>query len=85
MGSFSYLEVFVFFSDCHQAIIMMFDDMQAHIERALHGHFLFRRLTDSQCHVLLDCMHRIEVKHRDVVVQQVVSCLDICHGVKFCD
>ncbi|XP_026658591.2 protein phosphatase 2C and cyclic nucleotide-binding/kinase domain-containing protein isoform X3 [Phoenix dactylifera] len=43
---------------------------EAHIERALHGHFLFRRLTDSQCHVLLDCMHRIEVKRGDVVVQQ---------------
>ncbi|KAG1335056.1 protein phosphatase 2C and cyclic nucleotide-binding/kinase domain-containing protein [Cocos nucifera] len=43
---------------------------EAHIERALHGHFLFRRLTDSQSHVLLDCMQRIEVKCGDVVVQQ---------------
>ncbi|ONK80591.1 uncharacterized protein A4U43_C01F19540 [Asparagus officinalis] len=43
---------------------------EAHIERVLHDHFLFRRLTDSQCHVLLDCMQRVEVKPGDVVVQQ---------------
>uniref|UniRef100_A0A0D9VEU8 protein-serine/threonine phosphatase n=1 Tax=Leersia perrieri TaxID=77586 RepID=A0A0D9VEU8_9ORYZ len=43
---------------------------QAHIERILHDHFLFRKLTDSQCHVLLDCMQRVEVKAGDVVVQQ---------------
>ncbi|XP_072985418.1 protein phosphatase 2C and cyclic nucleotide-binding/kinase domain-containing protein isoform X2 [Typha latifolia] len=43
---------------------------EAHIERALRDHFLFRRLTDSQCHVLLDCMQRIEVKPGDVVVKQ---------------
>ncbi|XP_052143339.1 protein phosphatase 2C and cyclic nucleotide-binding/kinase domain-containing protein isoform X1 [Oryza glaberrima] len=43
---------------------------QAHIERILHDHFLFRKLTDSQCHVLLDCMQRVEVKAGDIVVQQ---------------
>lgn len=53
----------------------MFSGSQAHIERVLHDHFLFRRLTDSQCHVLLDCMQRVEVKPGDVVVQQVISCL----------
>lgn len=53
--------------------------LQAHIERALHDHFLFRKLTDSQCHVLLDCMQRVEVQPGDVVVQQVIilSLLDI--------
>lgn len=44
---------------------------QAQIERALHDHFLFRKLTDSQCHVLLDCMQRVEVQPGDVVVRQV--------------
>ncbi|XP_071696768.1 protein phosphatase 2C and cyclic nucleotide-binding/kinase domain-containing protein [Rutidosis leptorrhynchoides] len=43
---------------------------EAHIERALHDHFLFRKLTDSQCHVLLDCMKRVEVQAGDTVVQQ---------------
>ncbi|CAN6251208.1 unnamed protein product [Urochloa humidicola] len=43
---------------------------QAHIERVLHDHFLFRKLTDTQCHVLLDCMQRVEVKPGDIVVQQ---------------
>lgn len=43
---------------------------EAHIERALHDHFLFRKLTDSQCNVLLDCMQRVEVQPGDVVVQQ---------------
>ncbi|CAL5058821.1 unnamed protein product [Urochloa decumbens] len=43
---------------------------QAHIERVLHDHFLFRKLTDSQCHVLLGCMQRVEVKPGDIVVQQ---------------
>ncbi|KAJ4957465.1 hypothetical protein NE237_024576 [Protea cynaroides] len=43
---------------------------EAHIERALHDHFLFRKLTDSQCHVLLDCMQRVEVQAGDIVVQQ---------------
>lgn len=43
---------------------------EAHIERVLHDHFLFRRLTDSQCQVLLDCMQRVEVKPGDVVVRQ---------------
>ncbi|GJM90877.1 hypothetical protein PR202_ga07198 [Eleusine coracana subsp. coracana] len=42
----------------------------AHIEQVLHDHFLFRKLTDSQCHVLLDCMKRVEVKPGDIVVQQ---------------
>lgn len=46
--------------------------IQAHIEQALHDHFLFRRLTDSQRHVLLDCMRRVDVKPGDVVVQQVI-------------
>ncbi|VVA10523.1 PREDICTED: phosphatase [Prunus dulcis] len=43
---------------------------EAQIERALHDHFLFRKLTDSQCHVLLDCMERVEVQPGDVVVRQ---------------
>lgn len=43
---------------------------EAHIERALHDHFLFRKLTDSQCHVLLDCMQRVEVQAGDIVVKQ---------------
>lgn len=43
---------------------------EAHIEQALQDHFLFRKLTDSQCNVLLDCMQRVEVKPGDVVVQQ---------------
>ncbi|KAK9102372.1 hypothetical protein Sjap_019626 [Stephania japonica] len=43
---------------------------EAHIERALHDHFLFRKLTDSQCHVLLDCMQRVEFQPDDIVVQQ---------------
>lgn len=47
--------------------------LQAHIERALHDHFLFRKLTDSQCHVLLDCMQRVEVQPGEVVVKQVTS------------
>lgn len=46
---------------------------QAHIERALHDHFLFRKLTDTQCHVLLDCMQRVEVQPGEVVVKQVSS------------
>ena len=47
--------------------------LQAHIEQALHDHFLFRKLTDTQCHVLLDCMQRVEVQPGDVVVKQVRS------------
>ncbi|KAF3333162.1 protein phosphatase 2C and cyclic nucleotide-binding/kinase domain-containing protein isoform X1 [Carex littledalei] len=43
---------------------------EAHIERALDGHFLFRKLTDSQRQVLLDCLHRIEVNPGEIVVQQ---------------
>ncbi|KAG0491875.1 hypothetical protein HPP92_005273 [Vanilla planifolia] len=43
---------------------------EAHIERVLRDHFLFRRLTDSQNHVLLDCMQRMEVKPGDLVVEQ---------------
>ncbi|XP_052199818.1 protein phosphatase 2C and cyclic nucleotide-binding/kinase domain-containing protein [Diospyros lotus] len=43
---------------------------EAHIERVLHDHFLFRKLTDSQCHVLLDCMQRVEVLPGDVIVEQ---------------
>ncbi|KAA3477060.1 protein phosphatase 2C and cyclic nucleotide-binding/kinase domain-containing protein-like [Gossypium australe] len=43
---------------------------EAHIERALHDHFLFRKLTASQCHVLLDCMQRVEVQPGDIVVKQ---------------
>ncbi|KAM7259538.1 hypothetical protein ACFE04_015279 [Oxalis oulophora] len=43
---------------------------EAHIERALNDHFLFRKLTSSQCHVLLDCMQRVDVQPGDVVVQQ---------------
>ncbi|KAK9026920.1 hypothetical protein V6N11_066778 [Hibiscus sabdariffa] len=43
---------------------------EAHIERALNDHFLFRKLTDSQRHVLLDCMQRVEVQPGDIVVKQ---------------
>ncbi|XAR67031.1 cGMP-dependent protein kinase [Bertholletia excelsa] len=43
---------------------------KAHIERALHDHFLFRKLTDSQCQVLLDCMQRVEVQPGEIVVKQ---------------
>ncbi|WOL02195.1 protein phosphatase 2C and cyclic nucleotide-binding/kinase domain-containing protein isoform X2 [Canna indica] len=43
---------------------------EAHIEQALHDHFLFRRLTDMQRHVLLDCMQRVDVKPGDIVVKQ---------------
>ncbi|KAJ1375490.1 RmlC-like jelly roll fold, partial [Sesbania bispinosa] len=43
---------------------------EAHIEQALHDHFLFRKLTDSQCHVLLDCMQRVEVEPGDIIVKQ---------------
>ncbi|KAL8206177.1 hypothetical protein R6Q57_009728 [Mikania cordata] len=43
---------------------------EAHIKRALHDHFLFRKLTDSQCHVLLDCMQRVEIQAGDTVVKQ---------------
>ncbi|PKA54434.1 Protein phosphatase 2C and cyclic nucleotide-binding/kinase domain-containing protein [Apostasia shenzhenica] len=43
---------------------------KAHIECVLHDHFLFRKLTDSQCHVLLDCMQRVEVKPGIVIVEQ---------------
>ncbi|XP_038878756.1 protein phosphatase 2C and cyclic nucleotide-binding/kinase domain-containing protein isoform X1 [Benincasa hispida] len=43
---------------------------EAHIEQALHDHFLFRKLTDSQCQVLLDCMQRVEVIPGQIVVEQ---------------
>ncbi|KAF7819783.1 protein phosphatase 2C and cyclic nucleotide-binding/kinase domain-containing protein isoform X1 [Senna tora] len=43
---------------------------EAQIEQALNDHFLFRKLTDSQCHVLLDCMQRVEVQPGDVIVKQ---------------
>ncbi|ESQ50371.1 hypothetical protein EUTSA_v10001889mg [Eutrema salsugineum] len=43
---------------------------EAHIERVLRDHFLFRKLTESQCQVLLDCMQRLEVNPGDVVVKQ---------------
>ncbi|XP_039066227.1 protein phosphatase 2C and cyclic nucleotide-binding/kinase domain-containing protein-like isoform X1 [Hibiscus syriacus] len=43
---------------------------ESHIERALNDHFLFRKLTDSQRHVLLDCMQRVEVQPGDIVVKQ---------------
>lgn len=43
---------------------------EAHIERVLRDHFLFRKLTDSQCQVLLDCMQRLELNPGDVVVKQ---------------
>lgn len=43
---------------------------EAHIERVLHDHFLFRKLTDSQCHVLLDCMQRVAVQPGEIVVKQ---------------
>ncbi|GFP92081.1 protein phosphatase 2c and cyclic nucleotide-binding/kinase domain-containing protein [Phtheirospermum japonicum] len=46
------------------------DTLSAQIERALRDHFLFRKLTDSQCHVLLDCMQRVEVQSGDIVVKQ---------------
>lgn len=44
---------------------------QAHIEQALNDHFLFRKLTESQCHVLLDCMQRVNVEPGDIIVKQV--------------
>uniref|UniRef100_A0A1S3Z468 protein-serine/threonine phosphatase n=1 Tax=Nicotiana tabacum TaxID=4097 RepID=A0A1S3Z468_TOBAC len=47
---------------------------EAQIERVLHDHFLFRKLTDSQCQVLLDCMQKVEVQAGDVVVKQVYLC-----------
>ncbi|EYU30730.1 hypothetical protein ABFS82_11G051800 [Erythranthe guttata] len=43
---------------------------EGQIERSLRDHFLFRKLTDSQCHVLLDCMQRVEVQAGEIVVQQ---------------
>ncbi|CAN1331084.1 Protein phosphatase 2C and cyclic nucleotide-binding/kinase domain-containing protein [Linum perenne] len=43
---------------------------EAQIERALREHFLFRKLTDSQCQVLLDCMQRVEVQPGEIVVKQ---------------
>ncbi|CAI9766042.1 unnamed protein product [Fraxinus pennsylvanica] len=43
---------------------------EAQIEQALQHHFLFRKLTHSQCHVLLDCMQRVEVQAGDIVVKQ---------------
>ncbi|KAL4194085.1 hypothetical protein AMTRI_Chr05g66950 [Amborella trichopoda] len=43
---------------------------EAHIERALHDHFLFRKLNDSQRHVLLECMQKIDVQPGEVVVEQ---------------
>lgn len=53
------------------AKLLLIHMLQAHIERALHGHFLFRKLTDTQCHVLLDCMQRVEVLPGEEVVRQV--------------
>lgn len=53
------------------AKLLLIHMLQAHIERALHGHFLFRKLTDTQCHVLLDCMQRVEVLQGEEVVRQV--------------
>nr|GMC63473.1 protein phosphatase 2C and cyclic nucleotide-binding/kinase domain-containing protein [Ipomoea batatas] len=44
---------------------------EAQIEQVLHDHFLFRKLTDSQRHVLLDCMKRVEVQAGEIVVKQV--------------
>ncbi|WCJ42524.1 Protein phosphatase 2C and cyclic nucleotide-binding/kinase domain-containing protein [Euphorbia peplus] len=43
---------------------------EAQIEKAVHDHFLFKKLTDSQCQVLLDCMQRVEVQPGEVVVEQ---------------
>lgn len=45
---------------------------QAQIEQALHYHFLFRKLTDAQRHVLLDSMKRVEVQAGEIVVKQVI-------------
>ncbi|KAG5605482.1 hypothetical protein H5410_026974 [Solanum commersonii] len=47
---------------------------EAQIEQVLHDHFLFRKLTDSQCQVLLDCMQRVEVQVGDIVVKQGGEC-----------
>ncbi|XP_019192475.1 PREDICTED: protein phosphatase 2C and cyclic nucleotide-binding/kinase domain-containing protein-like [Ipomoea nil] len=47
---------------------------EAQIEQVLHDHFLFRKLTDSQRHVLLDCMKRVEVQAGDIVVKQGGEC-----------
>lgn len=54
-------------------LLVDFAFIQAHIQRVLHDHFLFRRLTESQSQVLLDCMQRVEVNPGDVVVQQVCA------------
>lgn len=43
---------------------------EAHIQRVLHDHFLFRKLTDSQSHALLDCMQRIDIQPGETVVKQ---------------
>ncbi|RAL37184.1 hypothetical protein DM860_004106 [Cuscuta australis] len=43
---------------------------EAHIEQVLHDHFLFRKLTNSQHHLLLDRMKRVEVQAGDIVVNQ---------------
>ncbi|XP_042033507.1 protein phosphatase 2C and cyclic nucleotide-binding/kinase domain-containing protein-like [Salvia splendens] len=43
---------------------------EAQIEQALRDHFLFRKLTNSQCQVLLECMQRIEVGAGDIVMKQ---------------
>ncbi|CAH9131278.1 unnamed protein product [Cuscuta epithymum] len=47
---------------------------EAQIGQVLHDHFLFRKLTDSQHHVLLDCMKRVEVQAGDIVVNKGVEC-----------
>lgn len=65
------LQVFITFEKELFNFHMPFDGFQAHIERVMSDHFLFKRLTDSQFHVLLDCMQRVEVKAGDVVVEQV--------------
>ncbi|KAK6929258.1 PPM-type phosphatase-like domain [Dillenia turbinata] len=53
-----------------RAPVPQFVELTAHIERALHNHFLFRKLTDTQCHVLLDCMQRVEVQPGEIVVHR---------------
>ena len=72
----SYPSCYLFHHSCVSKFVLMSSYLnkclcQAQIERALHDHFLFRKLTDSQCQVLLDCMQRVEVQPGDIVVRQV--------------
>lgn len=45
--------------------------LQARIERALQGNFLFNGLTEKQRRILYDCMEKWEVEAGDVIIRQV--------------